>query len=162
MSDSKTRPSVILRFRDLVTENGGTILEHRRILATSGAVWWGWWAKQTETVPREWLARMSESIETGGPVAAWLFDSGSVLMYQINVPAIALSPDSIGIRSPDPSLSPDYYQRGSYPAWFLISELSSGEDSFPADVSVVDADSAINSLRDLATANRTIWQVRYA
>ena len=36
---------VVLRFRDLVTEPGGTIDEHRRLIAAHGSAWWGWWMR---------------------------------------------------------------------------------------------------------------------
>src|SRR6266404_6138785 len=45
------RKTVILRFRDLVTDQGETIKEHTRLLKQFGEVWWGWWARQTEKTP---------------------------------------------------------------------------------------------------------------
>ena len=43
--------SIILRFRDLVTQPGATILEHRAIIKNRGSTWWGWWNKAYERVP---------------------------------------------------------------------------------------------------------------
>ena len=35
--------TVILRFRDLVTENNVTIDRHKDMIDKKGYVWWGWW-----------------------------------------------------------------------------------------------------------------------
>ncbi|MGM0114153.1 hypothetical protein IGI52_004529 [Enterococcus sp. DIV0187] len=37
---------MILRFRDLIGDNGSTIFEHNKIIQDSKNVWWGWWAKK--------------------------------------------------------------------------------------------------------------------
>lgn len=157
----RSRSTIILRFRDLVTEDGGTILEHRKILTITGEVWWGWWARQTESVPRAWLAAVNSEIEEYGPVQAWLFDSGSMLIYDATINEIALSPDRMGIRCPDPSRSPEYYQRGSYPAWFRLSSLGEGSTEVPWGIVSADPVIKVENLGDLASANQTMWMIRY-
>lgn len=45
--------TVILRFRDLVTENNVTIDRHKDMIDKKGYVWWGWWNKGNEKLPFE-------------------------------------------------------------------------------------------------------------
>ena len=45
--------TVILRFRDLVTENNVTIARHKDMIDKKGYVWWGWWNKGNEKLPFE-------------------------------------------------------------------------------------------------------------
>jgi hypothetical protein len=116
--------TVILRFRDLVTEPGGTIAEHRRILRQEGSVWWGWWMKQWENAPRGFLAEILEEIEATGPVQGYLFNTGLDLLYSCDIADIRTGlDDAHPISTPDPNKTPDYYHRGRYPAWFLLTQV---------------------------------------
>src|SRR5213594_1380199 len=76
----EARYALMLRFRDLVTEPGGNIAEHRRIIRQRGYAWWGWWARQREQVPRRVLEELFPSEST--PTEILLFDSGMMRMYQ--------------------------------------------------------------------------------
>lgn len=121
-------PGILLRFRDLVTEPGGNIEQHRRIIDELGFAWWGWWARSHEKVPKEELADLVEG-RTHFP--AILFDSGMMKFYYSKCSKIAVAPGDAGIASPDFRATPHYYVRGSYPAWFKLYE----------DIKVVDRSS---------------------
>jgi len=114
---------LILRFRDLVTENGGTISEHKSILASYGKVWWGWWMRQYEIVPRDLFVEVSEDIERSGAMRAYLLNTGVGKMYSCRITDLRVAPPGSKIGPPESSITPEYYSRGQYPAWFLLSEL---------------------------------------
>jgi len=42
--------TLILRFRDLSTDNFETINSHTEIINNHGYVWWGWWNKLGECI----------------------------------------------------------------------------------------------------------------
>lgn len=131
--------TIILRFRDLITEEGGTINEHKDLISQYGEVWWGWWMRQYESPPRPLFKELSETIEKEGTILCYLFNSGTSILYSVQISKILIAPPGNRIRTPDPQKSPDYYHRGVYPAWFLLrslNEVSFSEkeliyDSFP-------------------------------
>ena len=53
--------TIILRFRDLVTETGETILAHDSIIKEKQAVWWAWWNKGNEKSLNEKVCVMQGS-----------------------------------------------------------------------------------------------------
>jgi hypothetical protein len=127
MSDS-SRYALLLRFRDLVTEPGGNIAEHRRIIKQRGYVWWGWWARQREQVPRKVLDEVFPS--ESSPTEIVLFDSGMMRLYLTRASKAVVAPSHLGVNSPDFEATPDYYVRGRYPAWFRLES-----DIVPLDAS---------------------------
>src|ERR1041385_5041989 len=108
--------TLLLRFRDLVTEPGGNIAEHRRIIRQRGYAWWGWWARQREKVPRTVFEQLFPSGDAERDVL--LFDSGMMRMYRTTVGKVVVAPSHLGVNSPDFEATPEYYVRGRYPAWF--------------------------------------------
>lgn len=114
---------MVLRFRDLVTEKYGTVLEHLSIIKDFGGVWWGWWSKQHESRPLALFADLDALIKERGPSLAFLFDSGSGLIYETDIARIALAPPGMDIACPEPKKAPSYYQRGRYPAWFYLKRI---------------------------------------
>ena len=116
---------VIIRFRDLVTELGGTIEDHRAIIQSFGEVWWGWFMQPYEIAPRVLFGQMLERIRINGSMNSFLFDTGQALLYSCTIADIKVSPSSRGLSSPDPERSPEYYHRGRYPAWFLLRGIES-------------------------------------
>src|ERR1019366_8858086 len=112
--------TLILRFRDLVTEDGGTVSEHLNAISTHGEVWWGWWKKQHELVPRSFFAEIADQIDRDGFVEGYLFDNGLTKLYVANIAAIQVAPAGGDMLTPDPNKSPAYYHRRPYPAWFLL------------------------------------------
>ena len=51
---------MILRFRDLIDE---TINNHIKIIVDQGYVWWGWWSKSDEKIPRNIFSSFKDHIE---------------------------------------------------------------------------------------------------
>lgn len=138
---------VVLRFRDLVTEMGGTIAEHRRVLRQQGHVWWGWWRRQSEHIPRGALADL---FRDGAVVPVMLFDSGILGVHRTAATRVVVAPSVVGIQSPEFDSTPDYYVRGHYPVWFRLEG-----DIVPIDaesLSVVGHPTADPAKHSLATA----------
>ena len=115
--------NIVLKFRDLITEEEGTINEHRDLISTYGEVWWGWWMKQDEISPIDLFRQLAEEIKTSGSTTAYLFDTGLLKFYKANIIKILVAPINNKLRTPNPETSPTYYHRGSYPAWFLLNEI---------------------------------------
>lgn len=160
MRDSANRrPGVILRFRDLITEQGGTIRQHKKIVSIEGCVWWGWWARQTEEWPYDWFVRLGTYVERGSAADAWLFDSGRLTLYFAPLLGIAVSPDTNGIRCPDPTQCPGYYDSGSFPAWFKLGEIVEVGDSLPPNIVFTRRAARPTSLRALGREDPTVWPV---
>jgi hypothetical protein len=119
--------AIVLRFRDLVTELGGTIAEHRRILRQRGYVWWAWWRRQKEFVPRQTLASLFSA--SGPPLPVLLFDSGGLELFLTSARRVVVAPSEAGVHAPQVVATPEYYVRGQYPAWFQFEgEITSVPD----------------------------------
>jgi len=116
--------SIVLRFRDLITEEDGTINDHLSLISMFGEAWWGWWMKQDETPPLELFRYLAEIIDKEGFVTAYLFQTGLLKFYQTKIIKILVAPPKNKIGTPNPEKSPSYYHRGRYPAWFLLKEIS--------------------------------------
>jgi hypothetical protein len=160
---------IVLRFRDLVTEVGGTITEHRKVLRQYGHVWWGWWYRQSEHVPRQALGGLfSGAAERCVPIL--LFHSGTFEAYATNASRVVVAPSIVGISSPDYGITPQYYPRGRYPAWFRLEgdivptsdepvrivgrpTLSPDSDGVPEQV----APGVEVSLQELGAERPTLW-----
>jgi len=163
--------TAILRFRDLVTEEGGTLGEHLRLLKKFGEVWWGWWMRQYETPPRTFLGELSDRIEREGTVRIFLFNTGESRLYAAGAAQVLVAPPGDRIATPDPERSPEYYHRGSYPAWFRLrtlrevhlTELEFFYDSFPTrpDLSQLAPllGQRVMSLDQLRNIDVTLWAV---
>ena len=164
--------AIILRFRDLVTEVGETIAEHRRIVRQDGHVWWGWWYRQSEHVPRQVLRELS-SANTARGLQVILFHSGTFEAYSTRADRIVVAPSVVGVNSPEYHATPEYYLRGRYPAWFRFCcdisrieietlevverpTLGADHDAVPADVNL----SQTMSLRSLRDERPTLWLCR--
>jgi hypothetical protein len=164
--------TIILRFRDLVTEEGGTVTEHQRLLREFGEVWWGWWADQSEVTPKQLFNELQTAIKEQGEFTAYLFDTGRSKFYSTKVSKILVAPKG-RIPTPDPEDSPDYYHRAKCPAWFLLKSLEEVDfsklkfvyDSFPTRE---DQDEGlqgqvgkqVGSFKDLREKDVTLWVVR--
>jgi hypothetical protein len=112
--------ALMLRFRDLVTEPGGNIAEHRRIIRQRGYAWWGWWARQREKVPRSVFEQLFAA--GAAPIEIILFDSGMMRLYRTLSRQAVIAPSHLGVNSPDFEATPEYYVRGRYPAWFRLED----------------------------------------
>ena len=110
--------TMVLRFRDLTAP---TIDEHRKLLSGKGYVWWGWWNKPNEKVPRDTFASFTERIARDGSMPIFLLDSGTEKLYRSQLSEIVPSPTTANVPSPDKSATPTYYHDSGCRAWFKFS-----------------------------------------
>lgn len=108
-------PRLALRFRD-VLQDIETIYEHRALIKSKSAVWWGWWKKYFEPIPRATFNSMA------GP------NEYTVLLVnretKRNYRATCLKVETDG-RKVERDLVPSYYRyRDDIAAYFLIREIA--------------------------------------
>jgi 3',5'-cyclic AMP phosphodiesterase CpdA len=116
--------TVALRFRDLA---GPTIPAHRDRIEQKGTVWWAWWAKPEEKIPRDFLADLTSRLESGEDVWLFLVDSGHDRVYRAKLNAIEVAPGNQAIASPDADRTPAYYADQSYRVWFEFSAIEDAD-----------------------------------
>ena len=121
----------ILRFRDLITDDGGTIARHKEAICKNRCkvkfVWWGWWKKQQEKPPKEFLDLASIARKSG--LIIYLMDSGQKKLYSAVCHDIVVS-DTEPIEAPDSAkYTPKYYRTKRYFAWFKFSNITEIEAS---------------------------------
>lgn len=168
--------TIILRFRDLVTEHGDTIRKHEEISRERGYVWWGWWHKGGERVPLVAFRALKKKAEAGD-LTIYLMDSGQLRFYRAACLDIAWGQSGEEIPSLDASATPEYYNNRSYLAWFKLKDFEEiddlnatlrtlsyvrVDDFFEERSSRFDAfyDKRIYSMAELRYQDRTIWFVR--
>lgn len=115
--------NMILRFRDLAGPVGSTISNHQEIIKEKGSVWWAWWSKPNENIPRDFFAELKQRIKENGFIEVYLADSGRYLLYRAKVVEIQESPTKEHILSPVPDLTPEYYRKVPYKAWFRFDTI---------------------------------------
>jgi 3',5'-cyclic AMP phosphodiesterase CpdA len=150
--------TIVLRFRDLVA---ATIPEHRAVIEEHGHVWWGWWNKPNEKIPRRTFAELRERIAAEGHVDVYLADSGTNSLYRARVTGIEESETEGVIPSPDPTRSPGYYSTSTYKAWFRIEAI---EDTVEDDLrefayDEVDADEFVEDPVATDFNGKRVWNV---
>lgn len=165
--------TIILRFRDLVTETGETILAHDSIIKEKQAVWWAWWNKGNEKIPVQGFSTLRTYAENDG-ISVYLLDSGQKKLYKAMCAGVIFSTREPA-ESPDKELTPEYYRSRKYPAWFKfvkIEECASDEihhfsyvqvDSLFCDDSInysMFSEKRVYDLNELIQQNRTVWFVR--
>ena len=175
MSESQLS-TIILRFRDLVTERGQTVAQHQAIIKGSGHVWWGWWRKRGETVPDDAFRDLAKRAKAGG-FDAYLMDSGQELLYKVVCSDIKWDANLVEIESPDVTMTPEYYNQRTYLAWFKLSEITAVMDPESVlhkssylrvdeffegqDLSYAPFyDKQVHSVKELRQQDRTIWFLR--
>jgi hypothetical protein len=171
--------TLILRFRDLVTAPGDTILRHAEKTGEAGGhVWWGWWAKSGEQVPAEAFGPLVKRARREG-LPLFLFDSGRLLLFRAVCTDIEWDHAGDLIPSPDGAQTPAYYGDQKYRAWFKFSGITAEPVVPPEEVlhrhSYVQVDSffsggesrftafygkRVSSLHELKDQERTIWFLR--
>lgn len=114
--------NMALRFRDLVTDPGQTIANHQRIIDVNDYVWWGWWNKPKEKIPRNTFAHFRQ---LAASTELWLFlvDSGSEKLYKALLESIVESQTEDVIACPDAAKTPGYYSTARYKAWFRLKKI---------------------------------------
>jgi len=168
---SKDSTAIVLRFRDLVTEVGGTIAEHRRIVRLQGHVWWGWWFRQSEYVPRAMLAQLFVPGKASD-ISIILFHATTLELYITHANRVVVAPSAGGIQSPEFEYTPEYYLRARYPLWFqferdivpfrgtplIVGRPTKGpEFDYLPELSVVGETVSLADLRD---ERPTLWLAR--
>lgn len=166
--------TIILRFRDLVTED--TIGEHKSIIDKEKYCWWGWWNKPQEKIPFEVFSNLCTQTENGG-LEIYLYNSGSMKLYKANCVDICYNNSDKEIGVPEKEKVPSYYLDFKCKCWFKfesISQVENVEDELHkySYVSVADffengieafsqyTDKVIYSGLELTHQPRTIWFVR--
>lgn len=111
-------PILALRFRDPGTID--TIAEHRAIIRDEGAVWWGWWKKDTE--PLHW--EILESLHA--PSTLLLVDRATRRSFLVTCLKVRRGGD----HEVDSGRIPEYYRdkRDDVAAWFLLSQAIASEE----------------------------------
>jgi predicted MPP superfamily phosphohydrolase len=171
--------TLVLRFRDLVTELGGTIKEHQATIKARGHVYWGWWNKLGEQPPIAIFTILKQkAIDSGFDL--YLFDSGQNVVHKAHcIDILWQEAGAAPIPSPEPAATPAYYEGQSYSAWFKFSEIVSLPKTswllkdwtyVRVDELFADGPSGFTkfygkrvvSASELAQQNRTIWFIRPA
>jgi hypothetical protein len=170
--------TMILRFRDLSTEPGGTIKSHSAKIDEHGFTWWGWWNKAGEKVPTGVFSELTKKAAQDA-LSVYLFDSGrdEPHVFKATCKEVFWRHDLEPSQSPDAEATPSYYQPRAYKAWFKLSSIS----AIPLDPSVLQEWSyervddffestqsrydqfygkRVHSTEELRQQDRTIWFVR--
>ena len=102
---------IILRFRD-TTPGVDTIAAHLELLGRHGAVWWGWWRKETE-------AATARDVPNG-PLEVLLADRSTRRMFRA-----ACERFSVRGAEVDPEEVPEYYRRhiGEIEGFFRLTRI---------------------------------------
>ena len=167
--------TVILRFRDLVTTNNGTIENHKSIIEQYGYVWWGWWKKGNEKTPVEEFSFLSSKAKEN-LIEIFLIDSGQNLVYKATCGDIEIR-ENTACSSPEPKKTPQYYREQQYFVWFKFMNIEPCEFKELRKFSYVECkdlyvdkntdyskfnNKKIFSIQELTQQNRTVWFVRKA
>lgn len=109
---------LILRYDDRTAE---TATEHRDVADASGHVWWGWWRKDgIESNRLELLVRLQRS---RNPFRVGLVNRDRGEAWAALCEGVAFLPDGSRLQSPDPALTPRYYDLEHCAAWFLLRDF---------------------------------------
>jgi len=114
---------MVLRFRDLIGDAGETIREHRKYIDKYGHVWWGWWSKPNEKIPRNELLDFQRVIKNNGHMWIYLADSGLLRLYKAKLTEIDITQDEESKECSDIEKVPEYYFTAKYKVWFLFSKI---------------------------------------
>ena len=113
--------SMVLRFRDLVAE---TILEHKKVISKDNYVWWGWWNKPDEKIPRSTFEKFNKVINENEYLWIFLVDSGKKQLYKAKLNKIDMSTNEKTKLCSETDKAPGYYASQKYKAWFSFLEIS--------------------------------------
>lgn len=173
MGITKEFKTIILRFRDLVTENNDTIFRHKEMIDEKGHVWWGWWNKGNEQTPYDEFSILKGRIEENSE-EFYLMDSGQEKLYKAVCTDMKCSKNS-KIQSPESDFTPDYYNNQSYYAWFRFDEIEECNKDVVQNYTYVEIESLfldgssnyekfygkrIYNIAEMIQQNRTLWFVR--
>ena len=166
--------TVILRFRDLVTSENGTIEQHKAIIADHGYVWWAWWKKGGEKVPNDFSLLSTQVKEN--PIHVFLIDSGQNLLYRAICSNIEVR-NSTKIHSPEKDKTPEYYRDQDYYVWLKFTGIERCDEVELKQYTYINCNALfgdpnvdfsrfenkkIYSISELVQQNRTVWFARKA
>jgi hypothetical protein len=120
--------NMVLRFRDLISE---TIPEHRNCIRQFGYVWWGWWNKPDEKIPRKELSQFQDMIKANGYLWVYLADSGTLRLYKGKLIEIDMAENEESYECKEFDKVPEYYFAAKYKTWFRFAKI---EDTFPDEI----------------------------
>lgn len=165
--------TIILRFRDLVTESGKTIEEHKEIIYEKNFVWWAWWNKGNEKTPVAALSEFNE-LSKEQPQKIYLIDSGNNKLYYAMCSEIIYNSIKT-MDSPEKKATPPYYCDNKYHVWFKFTKIEECENDTIKNYSYVDVKTLFEKGEDdyslfnnkmvfdtneLIQQNRTLWFIR--
>lgn len=143
--------TIILRFRDLVTEENRTIELHQEIIKSKNYVWWGWWNKGNEKVPFDEFAVLKQQMKE--TLDLYLMDSGQKKLYKAKCCDMEYRAEG-KIESPKIDHTPDYYNNQSYYAWFKLTEIQECDSTLVRKFSYVNVNSVyVESSSDYSKFN---------
>lgn len=132
-----SEPTLVLRFRDLSTQLGGTIRQHRELIEKRGSVWWGWWKSAHECNLRRSIV---DSVRRPG--AIYLLHSGMptdpLTLYRATMVEARTSPTALDLPSPDIALTPSYYTEKRCPLWLRLTAISEQPEREIDKITIVD------------------------
>lgn len=116
--------TLLLRFRDLVTEPGQAIEFHRDLCLARGHSWWGWWNRSGETVPYKLFVGLKAQAVRNDGLTIYLFNSGTAEFFEATCGDIHFDIRPLSaVASPDPESTPAYYRDQKYLAWFSLTSI---------------------------------------
>lgn len=111
---------LILRFSDSEVPS---IPAHKKVIEAQRSTWWGWWKKREEPCPFALLQDL-QSATGRGSVEIGLVNRKGTEQYCVATCAdVRFSQDGSPIASPEPALTPTYYNAGKFPAWFNFTRI---------------------------------------
>ncbi len=113
---------LMLRFRDLMIPDGQTIERHRKIVETSGCVYWGWIMRDSEVFPKEFLRKFSAACEAV-PQSIALLHSGSFSRYIACCSGLVTTTVGRKIETPDLARTPSYMHESECAVWFFLKTI---------------------------------------
>jgi len=154
--------TMILRFRDLSSPVGDTVRLHREMIKKFGYAWWGWWAKQEESIPRDVFAKFTDLIDKSESksLLVYLVDSGQNLLYKGTIAKIVTSPGSNPIDSPEPDKTPGYYISKTCKAWFKLTSIEPCELFELSELSYDEVSGFIDDPSSEAFHNKRIFSMK--
>jgi len=127
--------TLLIRFSDYLPQIN-TIKEHQKIIQKHKKVYWGWWQKYFETLPK--------NINT--PVNVWIVDRWGKNYYKARMKNIFINKNKTA--SPDKLLTPSYYSDECFKVWFEFSSIKKVNPT------------VFNTLYKMPIGNGTLFQLK--
>lgn len=141
--------TIILRFSDAEREGTtvGTIEAHNAIISKHKFTWWGWWKKQHEALRLDVLQYIQAHSRIR-PLRIGLVNRKVAERLYFARCADCFVSDGQLIPSPNPKLTPSYYEADQFPAWFNLSEIRE-----------VDRDEFLSEFGEIPSLDPTLYEV---